>query len=349
MIPRRSGGGGTAGSDVRMRHIPVALPQVLELLAPKDGETYIDGTFGAGGYARAMLEAAACDVLALDRDPSAVRDGLKTVLEFCPRLRLVLQPFSNMAEIAAAWGVAPVDGVVLDVGVSSMQLDEPTRGFSFLSSGPLDMRMFATPDGASAEAGASAADVVNGFDEERLANIIYQLGEERRSRSIARAIVKARSQHAITTTGELADIVSNVFHGRKIDGRHPATRTFQALRIFVNDELGELARGLSAAEQILKPGGRLVVVTFHSLEDRIVKRFLAERSGKQRRGSRHLPEQSVKIAEPSFRIVNPRPFTPCQGELELNPRARSARVRAAARTEAGVVPLDAAALGAPAP
>lgn len=349
MTPRRSGGGGTTRSDVRMRHIPVALPQVLELLAPKDGETYIDGTFGAGGYAHALLAATNCNVIALDRDPTAIRAGLAQVLDWRPRLRLILQPFSRMAEIAAAWGAVPVDGVVLDIGVSSMQLDDPSRGFSFQADGPLDMRMFAAPGLVAGDDGPSAGDVVNSFAEERLADIIYQLGEEHRSRAIARAIVRARGEAPITTTARLAEIVARVFRGRKIDGRHPATRTFQALRIFVNDELGELARGLAAAERILKPGGRLVVVTFHSLEDRIVKRFLTERAGRERRGSRYLPEQTVKVSAPSFRIVNPRPFTPCQGELELNPRARSARVRAATRTEAEAVPLDPAALGVPAP
>ena len=349
MMPPRSGDGGTTRSGVRMRHIPVALPQVLELLAPKDGETFIDGTFGAGGYARAILEAADCRVLALDRDPSAVRAGYPLVAEMLPRLRLVLSPFSRLAAIARGWDMAPADGVVLDVGVSSMQLDEPERGFSFQADGPLDMRMSAIPGLAAPEAGPSAAELVDTLPEQRLADIIYTLGEEHRSRAIARAIVRARQEAPITTTGRLAEIVSRVFHGRKVDGRHPATRTFQALRIHVNDELGELARALASAEQILAPGGRLVVVTFHSLEDRIVKRFLNDRAGRLDRGSRHLPETNVKVSAPSFRIVNPRPFTPCQGELELNPRARSARVRGAVRTDAAAFPLESALALAPIP
>lgn len=348
MTPRRSGGGGTTRSGVRTRHIPVALAQVLALLAPRDGATYIDGTFGAGGYARAILAAADCRLLALDRDPAAVAGGLADVLELRPRLRLLHSPFSRLGAIATACGLAPVDGVVLDIGVSSMQLDDPARGFSFQTEGPLDMRMSAGP-GHSGDLGPSAADVVGTFEEERIADILYRLGEEHRSRAVARAIVRARSDAPIETTMQLAAIVAKVFHGRKVDGRHPATRTFQALRIFVNDELGELARALSGAESILKPGGRLVVVSFHSLEDRIVKRFIAERAGRESRGSRHLPETSLRASAPSFRIVNPRPFTVSQGELELNPRARSARVRAAERTEAGVVPLDVAALGVPAP
>lgn len=348
MTPRRSGSGGTTRSVVRTRHIPVALSEVLALLEPSDGATYIDATFGAGGYTRAILDAAECRVLALDRDPTAIASGLAAVLDLRPRLRLLHAPFSHLADIAEACGLASVDGVVLDIGVSSMQLDDPARGFSFQTEGPLDMRMSAAP-GHSGELGPSAADVVNGYTEERIADILYQLGEEHRSRAIARAIVRARGEAPLLTTTRLAEIVSKVFHGRKVDGRHPATRTFQALRIFVNDELGELARALSAAEQVLRPGGRLVVVSFHSLEDRIVKRFIAERAGRQSRGSRHLPETSLKVSAPSFRIVNPRPFTVSQGELELNPRARSARVRAAERTQAGMVPLDAAALGVPAP
>jgi 16S rRNA (cytosine1402-N4)-methyltransferase len=231
-----------------------------------------------------------------------------------------------MAQAIEEMGVEAVDGIVLDIGVSSMQIDQAERGFSFQSDGPLDMRM-------SCE-GPSAADVVNGFEEEQIADIIYEYGEERRSRAVARAIVKARATAPLTRTKELADLVLRVFHGRKEDGRHPATRTFQGLRIFVNDELGELERALAAAEKILRPGGRLVVVTFHSLEDRIVKRFLAERAGKSDHGSRFLPQKNVQVSPPSFRIVNSRPLTPQKGELDVNPRARSARLRAAIRTEA---------------
>ena len=231
-----------------------------------------------------------------------------------------------MAEAIQEIGVEAVDGVVLDIGVSSMQIDQAERGFSFQSDGPLDMRMSCDRP--------SAADVVNGFEEEQIADIVYEYGEERRSRAIARAIVKARTIAPLTRTKDLADLVLRVFHGRKEDGRHPATRTFQGLRIFVNDELGELERALGAAEKILRPGGRLVLVTFHSLEDRIVKRFLAERSGKVDQGSRYLPQKNVQLSPPSFRLVNSRPLTPQKGELDVNPRARSARLRAAIRTDA---------------
>lgn len=317
------GGGSTADTP---RHIPVMLPDVLDALSPKAGETYIDGTFGAGGYTRAILEAAGCRVIAFDRDPTAIEAGKGLVAEFEPRLTLLHRPFGGMMEAVAEIGHPAVDGVVLDIGVSSMQIDQAERGFSFQSDGPLDMRM--------SREGPSAADVVNGFDEEQIADIIYEYGDERRSRAIARAIVRARAVAPLTRTKELADLVLRVFHGRKEDGRHPATRTFQALRIFINDELGELERGLTGAENILRSGGRLVIVTFHSLEDRIVKRFIAERSGKSDQGSRYLPQKNIQVSPPSFRIVNSRPLTPQKGELDVNPRARSARLRAAIRTEA---------------
>jgi 16S rRNA (cytosine1402-N4)-methyltransferase len=315
-----------SGSPDTVRHIPVMLPDVTDALQPRPQETYIDGTFGAGGYTRAILQAADCRVIAFDRDPTAIAAGEALVSEFAPRLTLLHRPFSEMAEATEEVGVEAVDGVVLDIGVSSMQIDEAERGFSFQSDGPLDMRM-------SCE-GPSAADVVNGFEEEQIADIIYEYGEERRSRAIARAIVKSRAIAPLTRTKELADLVLRVFHGRKEDGRHPATRTFQGLRIFVNDELGELERALVAAEKILAPGGRLVLVTFHSLEDRIVKRFLAERSGKMDQGSRYLPQKNIQVSPPSFRLVNSRPLTPQKGELDVNPRARSARLRAAIRTDA---------------
>ncbi len=315
-----------SGSPDIARHIPVMLPDVLDALQPKPRETYIDGTFGAGGYTRAILETADCRVVAFDRDPTAIAAGAALVEAFAPRLTLLHRPFGEMAEAIQEIGVEAVDGVVLDIGVSSMQIDQAERGFSFQSDGPLDMRM-------SCE-GPSAADVVNGFEEEQIADIIYEYGEERRSRAIARAIVKARAIAPLTRTKELADLVLRVFHGRKEDGRHPATRTFQGLRIFVNDELGELERALGAAEKILRPGGRLVLVTFHSLEDRIVKRFLAERSGKMDQGSRYLPQKNIQVSPPSFRLVNSRPLTPQKGELDVNPRARSARLRAAIRTDA---------------
>lgn len=315
-----------SGSPDIARHIPVMLPDVLDALQPRPHETYIDGTFGAGGYTRAILETADCRVVAFDRDPTAIAAGAALVEAFAPRLTLLHRPFGEMAEAIQEIGVEAVDGVVLDIGVSSMQIDQAERGFSFQSDGPLDMRM-------SCE-GPSAADVVNGFEEEQIADIIYEYGEERRSRAIARAIVKARAIAPLTRTKDLADLVLRVFHGRKEDGRHPATRTFQGLRIFVNDELGELERALGAAEKILRPGGRLVLVTFHSLEDRIVKRFLAERSGKMDQGSRYLPQKNIQVSPPSFRLVNSRPLTPQKGELDVNPRARSARLRAAIRTDA---------------
>jgi 16S rRNA (cytosine1402-N4)-methyltransferase len=320
------------------RHIPVLVSEVLQTLTPKDGEVYIDGTFGAGGYTRAILQAASCKVLALDRDPNAIRDAEPIQKEFGERLTLVQAPFSQLDDAAHGLpGGVQIDGVVLDIGVSSMQLDNAERGFSFQHDGPLDMRM--------SDDGPTAADFLNSADEDDIANVIYAFGEEHRSRAIARAIVRRRGETPFARTLELAETVSRVFHGRKIDGRHPATRTFQALRIYVNDELGELANALAAAERILQPGGRLVVVSFHSLEDRIVKKFLAERSGKTPSVSRHLPTESIKSVAPSFRIVNSRPLTPSKGELDVNPRARSARLRVAIRTDASPWPLDRETLG----
>jgi 16S rRNA (cytosine1402-N4)-methyltransferase len=319
-------------------HVPVLIEPLLRLVAPVAG-TWLDGTFGAGGYARALLLAGAGRVIGVDRDPRALAEARDWAE--AEGIELVEGRFGALDRIAEEAGALPLSGVVLDIGVSSMQLDTAERGFSFMHDGPLDMRM-------SAE-GMSAADFVNSADEEAIANVIYTLGEERRSRAIARAIVKARAETPFTRTRQLADVVSRVFHGRKVDGRHPATRTFQALRIYVNDELGELAKALSAAERILKPGGRLVVVTFHSLEDRIVKRFLTARAGKEPSVSRHLPVQSLKSIQPSFRIVNSRPLTPSQGELDLNPRARSARLRAAVRTDGAAWPLDLNAIEVPQP
>ncbi|MFA5901647.1 MAG: 16S rRNA (cytosine(1402)-N(4))-methyltransferase RsmH [Hyphomicrobium sp.] len=337
MVRRQSGEDST--DNGRARHVPVLLAEVVANLNPQDGATYIDGTFGAGGYTRAILEAADCNVLALDRDPSAILGSEAMRGVFGDRLTVLESRFSELDEVAREQGAAPVDGVVLDIGVSSMQIDEAHRGFSFQADGPLDMRM--------SSSGVSAADIVNGLDEEDLARIIFVLGDERRSRAIARAIVKVRGNNEITTTGTLAELVSRAVGGRRGDVQHPATRTFQALRIYVNDELGELARALAAAERCLKPGGRLVVVTFHSLEDRIVKRFLQARSGKETGVSRHLPQQSIKLRGPSFEIVNSRPLTPSKEELEVNPRARSARLRAAVRTDAPAWPLDEDQLGVP--
>jgi len=340
-------GGASSGPDPGQapRHIPVLLREVVAHLAPQDGELIIDGTFGAGGYTRAILDQAPCRVIAFDRDDTAIAAAAAMCASYGPRLSLIHAPFSELEplarQVAGAADGAFADGVVLDIGVSSMQLDTAERGFSFMHDGPLDMRM-------SAE-GLCAADFINSADEEAIANVIYTLGEERRSRAIARAIVKARAETPFTRTRQLADVVGRVFHGRKVDGRHPATRTFQALRIYVNDELGELAKALAAAERVLKPGGRLVVVTFHSLEDRIVKRFLTARAGKEPSVSRHLPVQSLKFIQPSFRIVNSRPLTPSQGELDLNPRARSARLRAAVRTDGVAWPLDLDAIEVPQP
>lgn len=333
------------GNTHNRRHIPVLLSEVLESMKPQDGELIIDGTFGAGGYTSALLDAVPCRVLALDRDPRAIAGAAELLQRYASRLTLIESPFSDMEDIAreelGANSGGFVDGVVLDIGVSSMQLDVAERGFSFQSDGPLDMRMSAS--------GMSAADFVNTADEEDIANVIYQLGDEKRSRAIARAIIKRRGEAPYTRTLELADTVLAVFHGRRPDGKHPATRTFQALRIHVNDELGELARGLSAAERILRPGGRLAVVTFHSLEDRIVKKFFASRTGKEPGVSRHMPLQSIKLNEPSFRFLNSRPLTPSKGELDLNPRARSARLRWAVRTEEPAHALDLQALDVPAP
>jgi 16S rRNA (cytosine1402-N4)-methyltransferase len=317
-----AGGGGSAVAGGPALHIPVLGAPALEYLNVRDGGLYIDGTFGAGGYSRAILAAADCKVIGIDRDRTAIALGADLVEQAGGRLTLVEDRFSNLDTVAHECGHEQVDGIVLDVGVSSMQLDQAERGFSFRFDGPLDMRM-------SGE-GLSAADVVNAAGERDLANIIYILGEERFSRSIARAIVKARAATPVATTRALADIVASVVRAKPHE-IHPATRTFQALRIFVNDELGELAGALIAAERVLKPGGRLVVVAFHSLEDRIVKSFLAARS-ETRGGSRHAPE--VKRAAPSFTVLTKRPIVADDGEIARNPRARSAKLRAGERTDA---------------
>ena len=304
------------------RHIPVLGRQAIGMLQPHAGGIYVDATFGAGGYSRAILETGGTRVIGIDRDRSAVTAGFDLVDRSDGRLTLVEDRFSNLAEICAAQDVDAVDGVVMDVGVSSMQLDEAERGFSFRLGGPLDMRM--------GHDGPTAADVIAKASEADLANIIYIFGEERHSRSLARAIVAARREAPITTTRALADIVAKVVRSKPGE-IHPATRTFQALRILVNEELDELYLALSAAERMLKPGGRLVVVSFHSLEDRIVKNFLVERA-KAGGGSRHLPV--IAQAAPSFHILTKRPVTPHEDEVAANPRARSAKLRAAERTEA---------------
>ncbi len=303
-------------------HVPVLLRQAIDYLAPRDSGVYIDGTFGAGGYAAAILGAAAARVIGIDRDMNAIAAAQAQVDASGGRLTLVEGRFAALDAIASGLGVAAADGVVLDLGVSSMQLDTPERGFSFRHDGPLDMRM--------GRDGPSAADIVAAASERDLADIIFNLGEERHSRAVARAIVEARRHGPIVTTGALADIVGRVVHGRSGD-IHPATRTFQALRLFVNDELHELEGGLAAAERILKPGGRLVVVSFHSLEDRIVKTFLAARSHSGG-GSRHLPEKMPLAA--TYRMLTRRPVTPDAAEIHENPRARSAKLRAAERTDA---------------
>jgi 16S rRNA (cytosine1402-N4)-methyltransferase len=303
-------------------HVPVLLRQAIDYLAPRDGGVYIDGTFGAGGYAAAILGTADGRVIGIDRDASAIADGQAQVEASVGRLILVEGRFAALDAIAAALGISSADGVVLDLGVSSMQLDTPERGFSFRYDGPLDMRM--------GRDGPSAADILAVVSERDLADIIFNLGEERHSRAVARAIVAARRQSPIVTTGALADIVGRVVHGRPGD-IHPATRTFQALRLFVNDELHELEGGLAAAERILRPGGRLVVVSFHSLEDRIVKTFLAMRS-RPSGGSRHLPEKTPQAA--TFEVLTRRPVAPDAAEIHENPRARSAKLRAAQRTDA---------------
>ncbi len=312
-------------------HVPVLGAAVLAALAPRDGEVFVDGTFGAGGYTGALLAAADCRVYSIDRDASVLPHAERVAAAFPGRFTLLRGCFGDMAALLQAAGIARVDGVALDIGVSSMQLDQAERGFSFQQDGPLDMRM----DTAT---GASAADVVNGCEEAELADIIYLHGEEHRARAIARAIVRARAEAPILRTLQLASIVARVVHGKP--GHHPATRTFQALRIHVNDELGELRRGLAAAERLLKPEGRLAVVTFHSLEDRVVKRFLDPRCGKQAGQSRHLPEATTAPRAASFTAIHKGALAASEAEAAQNPRARSAKLRAARRTEAAAWPDD---------
>jgi len=320
------------------RHFPVMRDEVIGMAAPKDGEIFIDGTFGAGGYSRALLESADCRVYAIDRDPNVQETANQLAEEYAGRFYLLPGCFSQMDILMEDRGIQAVDGVLLDIGVSSMQFDDAQRGFSFQNDGPLSMRM--------SDQGVSAEDVVNNTGEDDLADIIYQYGEERKSRRIARAIIEARAIIPITRTAQLAGIIEKaVGYKRYIKGKrqiHPATKTFQALRIYVNDELGELTKGLAAAERILSPGARLCVVSFHSLEDRIVKQFFKKRSGDISQGSRHLP-QALGMTDrgnplPTFSMIARGAVKPTKEETGQNIRSRSARLRGASRTSAACSP-----------
>lgn len=312
-----------------MTHIPVLLNEMLAALSPQEGAVYVDATFGSGGYSQAILNGADCHVVALDRDPAAIARGNIMEKEFPGRFQILQGTFSQLKNLLSDIGIAQVDGFVFDLGVSSPQIDAPERGFSFRFDGPLDMRM--------SQEGVSAADVVNTYSEQDLADIIFRYGEEKKSRAIARKIVAARQQEPLLTTQQLANVVKSVVRGTK-DGQHPATLTFQALRIFVNNELSEVDQGLKTAEEFLSPGGRLVVVTFHSLEDRLVKQFLKSRQEEASRKhsySRHLPApKEMASFAPTFSQAMKIPakgVTPTEAELRLNFRARSARLRAAIR------------------
>ena len=302
-------------------HVPVLLNEVIEGLAIVPGERHVDATFGAGGYTRAFLERGA-EVAAFDRDPSAIEGGQTLVESSEGRLTLIEATFSSLDSELEARGLAPVDGVTMDIGVSSMQLDQPERGFSFQGDGPLDMRMGGE--------GMTAAEFVNEADQAEIADVLFHYGEEPRSRRVARAIVAARP---LARTGELATVVRKALGYKPHDKKDPATRTFQAIRIHINRELDELAQGLAAAERVLKPGGRLAVVTFHSLEDRMVKKFLRERSGSEPAGSRHRPASAAARA-PSFEVPA-KAVRPSEAEIAANPRARSATLRVARRSAAG--------------
>ncbi|HWK46000.1 MAG TPA: 16S rRNA (cytosine(1402)-N(4))-methyltransferase RsmH [Stellaceae bacterium] len=315
----------------RFAHVPVLLDEIVQALRPMDGGIIVDGTFGLGGYTSALLAAAPCTVWGIDRDPSAIARGDALVTSANGRLNLLQARFGDMEQRLAEGGVTAVDGVVLDLGVSSPQIDDARRGFSFRFDGPLDMRM--------GEDGPDAASVVNGMAEDDLADVLYQYGEERLSRRIARAIVAARREAAIERTSALAAIVRKVVPAGR-DGIDPATRTFQALRIYVNDELGELDRGLVAAEHLLREGGRLAVVSFHSLEDRAIKGFLKARSGGTPAQSRHLPVGPDDRRAPSFTLISKKPITASPAELRRNPRARSAKLRVAERTGAPSWPVS---------
>lgn len=318
-------------APVSAPHIPVLLAPLLQAVAPVQG-TWLDGTFGAGGYTKGLLEAGADRVIGVDRDPLAFEMAADWVKDYGDRIELVEGVFSRMDEYATG-----LDGVVLDLGVSSMQLDLAERGFSFLRDGPLDMRM--------SQDGPSAADLVNTADEAELADIIFHYGEERASRRIARAIVRARTEAPITSTLALAEIVESCLPRAKPHQSHPATRTFQGLRIAVNDEYGELYRGLQAAERALAPGGLLAVVTFHSIEDRMVKRFLQSRAGRKGNVNRYAPEMEQE--KPAFEILTRKAVGPDEEELAINPRSRSAKLRVARRTDAPAGDIAAREIGMP--
>ena len=317
-------------TTLRDGHVPVMLPEMLETLNPRDGAVYFDGTFGGGGYTRAILDHARCHVWAIDRDETAIARGASLVAEYPGRLHLLHGRFGEMLTLLNAAGAYALDGVVLDLGVSSFQLDDPARGFSFTGDGPLDMRMGRHGPTVVGGNDPTAAVLVNTLPERELADLLFQLGEERASRRVARAIVAARAEAPIETTGRLASIIRAVLPPDK-SGHHPATRSFQALRLSVNDELGEVERGLAQAVRLLNPGGRIVVVSFHSLEDRIVKRFMTEVSGRGPSPSRHDPRglsQGPAAVGARFRLVTPRALKPGTAEVAANPRARSARLRA---------------------
>jgi 16S rRNA (cytosine1402-N4)-methyltransferase len=318
----------TAGAP----HVPVLLRPLLAAVAPVSG-VWVDGTFGAGGYARGLLEAGADVVIGIDRDPLAFELAAPWADALGDRLRLVAGTFSDLDRLAGG----PVDGVALDLGVSSMQLDRAERGFSFMKDGPLDMRM--------GQAGLSAEDIVNDAPEEVLADILYHYGEERAARRIAKSIAAERAKGRITSTLQLAGIIESCLPRKKPGQSHPATRSFQAIRIAVNDELRQLVDGLEAAERALRPGGKLAVVTFHSLEDRVVKRFLAERASEGGGGSRHAPAAALR--DPGFVLTPKKAIAPDADEIAANPRARSARLRVATRTDAPANPVDRAVIGLP--